>query len=294
MSEPPAADLGARPTWIALATDGPGPVAAGRRPGGRRSGDVRRPARTRPPAHRGRQRAAGQLRHCSTTWRSSVAADRVSGSSTSRRSMRYEARLHALRLGFDESLPGSIDPDELRGRLALLDQRARPRATDPIPVGRRPRAGPGRPRAAPRRAHRPPATQGVRPARDAGGPSGPGLHPPAAAGPGLGLGARRRSADGRRPRPLAAREDRARAGATRSTSSLCAGSATGWIRPIAWTSRTAERRAQPPEPATAVNRTLTNQQTRVDGADSTVRAVRQGVDRLPREPTRTARRRRAA
>ena len=47
----------------------------------------------------------------------------------------FETRLHALRLGFDESLPDSIDPDELRGRLTLLDERSRPRANGPIPVG---------------------------------------------------------------------------------------------------------------------------------------------------------------
>jgi DNA-binding response OmpR family regulator len=46
-----------------------------------------------------------------------------------------EARLHALRLGFDESLPDSIDPDELSGRLTLLVERAHTRSTDPIPVG---------------------------------------------------------------------------------------------------------------------------------------------------------------
>ena len=46
-----------------------------------------------------------------------------------------EARLHALRIGFDEALPDTIEPDELAGRLALLDERARPRTGTTILVG---------------------------------------------------------------------------------------------------------------------------------------------------------------
>lgn len=44
------------------------------------------------------------------------------------------ARLHALRLGFDEALPTTIDPDELLGRLELLDARARPPTSTVLPV----------------------------------------------------------------------------------------------------------------------------------------------------------------
>jgi DNA-binding response OmpR family regulator len=47
-----------------------------------------------------------------------------------------DARLEALRLGFDESLPWSIDLDELVGRLTLLDERAHPRPGTSIAIGR--------------------------------------------------------------------------------------------------------------------------------------------------------------
>jgi DNA-binding response OmpR family regulator len=46
-----------------------------------------------------------------------------------------EARLRALRLGFDEALPATIAPSELLGRLALLDERAHPRNGGTIAVG---------------------------------------------------------------------------------------------------------------------------------------------------------------
>jgi len=45
-----------------------------------------------------------------------------------------DARLRALRLGFDEALPDTIEPDELAGRLALLDERAHPRTGTTIAV----------------------------------------------------------------------------------------------------------------------------------------------------------------
>jgi DNA-binding response OmpR family regulator len=45
-----------------------------------------------------------------------------------------EIRLEALRLGFDEALPSSIEPGELAGRLALLDERARVRPGRSLPV----------------------------------------------------------------------------------------------------------------------------------------------------------------
>ena len=70
---------------------------------------------------------------------------------------------------------------------------------------------------------------------------------------GVGADARRRPADRRRPCPLAAGEDRARARRAPSTSSRCAASATGWIRPIAWTSWTADGGGAA-DALTAVNR----------------------------------------
>jgi DNA-binding response OmpR family regulator len=45
-----------------------------------------------------------------------------------------QARLDALRLGFDEALATDIDPAELAGRLALLQERARPRTDRVIRV----------------------------------------------------------------------------------------------------------------------------------------------------------------
>ena len=43
-------------------------------------------------------------------------------------------RLEALRLGFDEAVPSSIEPGELAARLALLEQRARARPERMLPV----------------------------------------------------------------------------------------------------------------------------------------------------------------
>ena len=80
---------------------------------------------------------------------------------------------------------------------------------------RRPRPGPGRPRRPPpaaRRPRRPAQAQGVRAARLPRPPPRPGLHPRPAARARLGLRLRRRDADGRCPRPLAAGADRGRSG----------------------------------------------------------------------------------
>jgi DNA-binding response OmpR family regulator len=46
-----------------------------------------------------------------------------------------EARLRALRLGFDAALSTSICAEELLGRLEVLDERARPRAGSTMEVG---------------------------------------------------------------------------------------------------------------------------------------------------------------
>jgi DNA-binding response OmpR family regulator len=43
-------------------------------------------------------------------------------------------RLAALRRGFDEALPADIDPDELIGRIRLLEERARTRGAAVLPV----------------------------------------------------------------------------------------------------------------------------------------------------------------
>ena len=46
-----------------------------------------------------------------------------------------DARLRALRLGFDEALSTSVCAEELLGRLALLDERARPGPVTTVEVG---------------------------------------------------------------------------------------------------------------------------------------------------------------
>jgi DNA-binding response OmpR family regulator len=46
-----------------------------------------------------------------------------------------DARIEALRLGYDEALPQSIEPAELAGRAALLEERARGRAGNTLEVG---------------------------------------------------------------------------------------------------------------------------------------------------------------
>lgn len=45
-----------------------------------------------------------------------------------------DARLDALRLGFDDALPSSIGPTELAARLALLEERSRARPERTLPV----------------------------------------------------------------------------------------------------------------------------------------------------------------
>ena len=45
-----------------------------------------------------------------------------------------DARLDALRLGFDDALPSSIEPAELAARLVLLEERARARPERTLPV----------------------------------------------------------------------------------------------------------------------------------------------------------------
>jgi DNA-binding response OmpR family regulator len=46
-----------------------------------------------------------------------------------------EARLRALRLGFDEALSSAVCAEELLGRLRLLDERARPRSATTVEIG---------------------------------------------------------------------------------------------------------------------------------------------------------------
>lgn len=134
MSDLPSHDLGARPSWIALAIDGP----VLELPTGIRA--VRDAATFIVLLERARPRVAV----VSEPPAGPTLLDHVARERRRRPSLRIVhlaaddavgARLHALGLGFDELLPMSIDPGELSGRLALLEQRAHARATDPIPVG---------------------------------------------------------------------------------------------------------------------------------------------------------------
>lgn len=134
MSELPSSDPGARPTWIALATDGPVlalPTAVRVVPDAAAFIDLL-------------ERVRPHIAIASEPPASATLLDHLALERRRRPSLRIihlaavdaiEARLRALRLGFDESLPESIDPGELSGRLALLDERAHTRSTDPIPVG---------------------------------------------------------------------------------------------------------------------------------------------------------------
>lgn len=134
MSELPGHDHGTRPTWIALALDGP--ILA-------LTGAIR--VVPDPVAFIALlERARPHIAVACEPPASPMLLDQVALERRRRPSLRIvhlaavddvEARLHALRLGFDESLPGSIDPDELNGRLTLLEERAHVRSTDPIPVG---------------------------------------------------------------------------------------------------------------------------------------------------------------
>jgi DNA-binding response OmpR family regulator len=134
MSEPSAPGFGARPSRIALATDGP---VLSLRETVRVVAD---PGTFLALLDRVRPHIAVVCEPPATQ----ALLDHLALERRRRPSLRivhlaaidaFEARLHALRLGFDESFPGTIDPDELHGRLTLLDQRSRPRASDPIPVG---------------------------------------------------------------------------------------------------------------------------------------------------------------
>ncbi len=134
MSELPGHDLGVRPSWIALATDGPILALTG----------AVRVVHDTASFMALLERVRPHIAIVSEPPADATLLDQVALERRRRPSLRIvhmaavdavEARLHALRLGFDESLPSSIDLDELNGRLALLDQRAHVRSTDPIAVG---------------------------------------------------------------------------------------------------------------------------------------------------------------
>lgn len=134
--EPPRAGRGHRPSWIALADDGPvcelrhavrtvgeaGPFLALLAHDRPRIAIVTEPPATtdlldRLARERGR-RSRLRIVHLASD------AD-------------IAARLNALRLGFDEALSTSICAEELLGRLEILDSRVRPRSGTTVEVGDR-------------------------------------------------------------------------------------------------------------------------------------------------------------
>jgi len=122
-----------RATWLVLATDGPALELEGIAPASARVRAVADPTVFASLLHDGRPRiaivatppandcdvelVARERRH-----RSSLRTIHLSAPAAA------AARLEALRQGYDDALPQSIDPGELAGRAALLEEQARARA----------------------------------------------------------------------------------------------------------------------------------------------------------------------
>ena len=117
------------PTWLVLATDGPGLALDGWAPAGTRiwtaadpgaflnklrDGRARLAIVTVPPADEHDIEAVARARR----HRSRLRTIQLSAPSDAVK------RLHALRQVFDEALPHTIDPQELADRAALLEERA--------------------------------------------------------------------------------------------------------------------------------------------------------------------------
>lgn len=128
-----ATPIDARPTWLALAVDGPILMLAGV--------DGSRPTTVVPDesAFLGiLERARPRIAIASEPPASPALLAHLVRERHRRPRLRIvhlapddavDARLAALRLGFDESLSSTIEPLELAGRLSLLDERAHPTAS---------------------------------------------------------------------------------------------------------------------------------------------------------------------
>jgi len=127
-------DFSQRPaTWLVLATDGPALELESLAPASTRIRAVADPTVFASLLHEGRPRIA----IVATPPASDPELELVARERRRRSSLRTihlsapaeaAARLEALRQGYDDALPQSIDPRELAGRAALLEEQARPRA----------------------------------------------------------------------------------------------------------------------------------------------------------------------
>ena len=142
-------------------------------------------------------------------------------------------RVVGLQVGADDYVAKPFSRPELLARIEAVLRRGRRELADADPNAPEPtelHIGPIRIDRARRTlavngSAGPPHHEGVRSARPPRRPPRPHLHPRAAAGPDLGLRLRRRGADGRRPRQLAARQA-AHAPTATTTSAPCVASAT--------------------------------------------------------------------
>jgi DNA-binding response OmpR family regulator len=133
MHEPSDVGHGSRPAWIALATAGPLLALDG----------SMRVVEDAPTFLALLERARPRIAVVNEPPASQGVLDHLAQERRRRPRMRIvhlapegegEARLRALRLGFDEAFPDTIEPHELAGRLTLLDERAHPRGGTTIAV----------------------------------------------------------------------------------------------------------------------------------------------------------------
>jgi DNA-binding response OmpR family regulator len=125
-------DPGPRPTWLVLATEGPALALDRCAPGTARIRIVADPTAFLGLLQDGRPRIAIVATPPATDREVEVVA-RERRRRISLRTIHLSPsgdrsrRLDALRQGFDEALPDTVDPQEVADRAALLEERARPR-----------------------------------------------------------------------------------------------------------------------------------------------------------------------
>jgi len=141
MMEDPRVDAGGRhATWLILATDGPALLLDGLAPATTRIRTVEEPSAFADLLHQGRPRVA----IVAAPPASDLLVELVGRERRRRSSLRTihlsateaaTARIAALRQGFDEALPSSVDPIELAERAILLEERARERSGACLEIG---------------------------------------------------------------------------------------------------------------------------------------------------------------